>query len=184
MRKLLFLMISFFGISVGHAGAADAGSVAKFHNAVQAGDVNAVRTMLASNSSLATSLDEHKYQPIHLLDMECNEDILDLLLANGADINARNDEGVTLLHIVTDPDAIDLLVRRGADIETKDIRGWTPLIEQANNQDNGPDVVAALLAHGANPNATGSNGETPLSFARETGDEEFIKVLISAGAND
>lgn len=41
--------------------------------------------------------------------MVCNEDILDLLLANGADINARNDEGVTLLHIVTDPDAIDLL---------------------------------------------------------------------------
>jgi ankyrin repeat protein len=79
---------------------------------------------------------------------------------------------------VTDPDAVDLLIRRGADIEAKDVRGWTPLIEQANNQDNGPDVVAALLAH------KGPHGETALSFARETGDEEFIKVLVSAGATD
>ncbi|WP_164829478.1 hypothetical protein [Sinorhizobium meliloti] len=43
-----------------------------------------MRTMLASNPSLATSVDEHQFQPIHILDMECNEDILDLLLANGA----------------------------------------------------------------------------------------------------
>lgn len=118
---------------------------------------------------------EHKFQPIHLLDMECNAQILALLLANEADINARNDEGVTLLHIVTDPAAVDLLIRKGADIEAKDVCGWTPLIEQANNQDNGPDVVAALLAHGAKPNAKGSHGETALLFARETGDEDFIK---------
>ncbi len=45
MRKFLLLMISVLGISVGQAGAEDAGSVAKFHNAVQSGDVNVVRTM-------------------------------------------------------------------------------------------------------------------------------------------
>lgn len=56
------------------------------------------------------------------------------------------------------------------------------MIKQATNQDNGPDVVAALLAHGANPNATGPDGETALYFARESGDDDFIKVLISAGA--
>lgn len=43
-------------------------------------------------------------------------------------------------------------------------------------------MVAALLAHGANPNATGPDGETALYFARESGDDDFIKVLISAGA--
>jgi len=162
MRKLLLLIISVFWISVVHAGAGDAGGVAKFHNAVEAGDVHAVRSMLASSPSLATSVDRHKFQPLHLLDMECNEDILDLLLAKGADINARNDEGVTLLHIITDLDAIDLLIRRGADMEARDNRGWTPLIEQADNQQNGPNVVAALLAHGANPNARGYSGETAL----------------------
>lgn len=67
MRKLLFLMISVLGISVGEAGGEDAGSVAKFHNAVQAGDVKAARTILASNPSPETSADEHEFQPIHLI---------------------------------------------------------------------------------------------------------------------
>lgn len=42
--------------------------------------------------------------------------------------------------------------------------------------------VAGLLAHGADPNAEGHNGETALSFARETGDGSFIEVLIANGA--
>ena len=90
---------------------------------------------------------------------------------------------MTLLHIVTDPVAVDLLVRRGADIEAR-IYVVAPLIMQANNQDSGPDVVSALLAHGANPNAKGADGESALLFARQTGDEEFMTVLKSAEARD
>ncbi len=137
--------------------------------------------MLATEPGLATSRDDYGFQPVHLLDMYPDEKVLDLLLAKGADINAANDDGVTILHIVTDPDAVPLLVGRGANIEARDKRGWTPLIMQANNQQNGPDVVAALLAHGADPNAEGHNGETALSFARETGDATLIKVLIANG---
>lgn len=184
MRRLLLLLIVAFGISSGPAAAIGADAIINFHNAVRSGDVSTVRTMLATDPSLARSVDEYKFQPVHLLDMECNEEILDLLLANGADINARNDEGVTLLHIVTDPVAVDFLVRRGADIEAKDIRGWPPLMMQANNQDNGADVVSALLAHGANLNAKGTDGESALLLARQTGDEEFMKVLKSAGTKD
>jgi ankyrin repeat protein len=73
-------------------------------------------------------------------------------------------------------------VQKGADVEARDANGWTPLIMQANNQQNGPDVVAALLENGANPNAEGNGGETALSFALETGDEDFIKVLKAGGA--
>jgi ankyrin repeat protein len=181
----LFLRLSvMLGISLGPAAAMDAAMIEKFHDAVHIGDLKTVSAMLATDPALATSVDEDKFSPIHLLDMYFDEKILDLLLANGADINARNDEGVTLLHIITDPDAVSLLVQRGADIEARDVRGWTPLICQANNQDNGPDVVAALLANGANPNAKGSKGETALSFARGTGDEEFIKVMEEGGARD
>lgn len=175
-----FLVV--LGVSVGSAIAADGDAVRTFHDAVHAGEVETVRTMLATDPRLASSTDEYGFQPIHLLDMYPDEDVLDLLLANGADINAVNDEGVTILHIVTDPDAVPLLVGRGANIEARDKRGWTPLIMQANNQQNGPDVVAALLAHGADPNAEGHNGETALSFARETGDESFIDVLTANGA--
>nr|WP_245483071.1 MULTISPECIES: hypothetical protein [Agrobacterium] len=53
---------------------------------------------------------------------------------------------------------------------------------QANNQQNGPDVVAALLAHGADPNAEGHDAETALSFATETAEGSFIEVLTANGA--
>lgn len=184
MRRFFLHLLAALGISVGPAVAMDTAMIKKFHNAVHIGDVKTVKTMLTADPALATSVDEYKFQPIHLLDMYFDEEILNLLITNGADINARNDEGVILLHLVTDPDAVEVLVQRGADIEAKDARGWTPLIMQANNQDNGPDVVSALLANGANPNAKGGNGETALSFARQTGDEKFIKAITDGGARD
>lgn len=182
MFHWILRFLAVLGFSISSAIAADGDTVRTFHDAVHVGKVETVRTILATEPGLATSRDEYGFQPVHLLDMYPDEEVLDLLLANGADINAANDEGVTILHIVTDPDAVPLLVGRGANIEARDKRGWTPLIMQANNQQNGPDVVAALLAHGADPNAEGYNGETALSFARETGDGSFIKVLTANGA--
>nr|WP_283950050.1 ankyrin repeat domain-containing protein [Agrobacterium tumefaciens] len=174
--------LTFLGVTVGSAIAADGDAVRIFHDAVHAGKVETVRMMLAADPGLAVSRDQYGFQPIHLLDMYLDEEVLDLLFANGANINAVNDEGVTILHIVTDPDAVPLLMERGASIKARDKRGWTPLIMQANNQQNGPDVVAALLAHGADPNAEGHDGETALSFAKETGDGSFIEVLTANGA--
>jgi uncharacterized protein len=75
-------------------------------------------------------------------------------------------------------------VGKGADVEARDERGWNPLIEQTTNQQNGSDVVAALLANGAPPNAKGSNGESELSLARERGDAELMEMLTEAGAKD
>jgi uncharacterized protein len=90
--------------------------------------------MISADPALASSTDKYKLQPIHLLDVYFDEEILNLLLANGADINAKNDKGIALLHIVTDPDATATLVGKGADLETRDERGWTPLFEQTTMQ--------------------------------------------------
>jgi ankyrin repeat protein len=172
MRSLFICMVAAVGITFGSAAASDAdpdpdpGPVNEFHRAVHVGDLPTVRSMLAVDPALATSIDEDGFLPIHSLDMYFDAAILDLLLAAGADINARSSDGITLLHIVTDSDAVSLLVQRGADIEAKDAEGRTPLVEQANNLANGPDVVAALLANGADPNAKGTDGETTLFRSR------------------
>lgn len=156
-------------------------SVKRFHDAVQVGDRDIIEAMLAADPSLATSTDKYLFQPVHLLDVGCEEEILDLLLAHGADINARNDEGVTLLHLVTEGDFVPLLLERGADLEARDAQGWTPLIMQASEQDR-EDVIAALLEAGADVNAAGNDGQTALTFARRFGDDVLTDMLTGAGA--
>ena len=119
-------MLALFGMTAGSV--AEPVTVKTFHDAVQRGDIASVRSMLSSDPSLATSRDQWAFQPIHLMDLYFEREILDLLIANGADINAANDEGVTILHIVTEPDAVPLLVQAGANLEARDSKGWTPLI--------------------------------------------------------
>ncbi len=177
-RLALFALVS---VAI-PAMASDESEIKAFDAAVQIGDTATVQKMLADKKQLATSADEYGFQPIHLMDMYPDEAILNLLLENGADINARNDDGVTILHIVTDPNAVPMLVKSGAMIDARDKNGWTPLIMQADNQENGPDVVEALLSEGANPNAKGENGVTALALAKETGNQSLIDVLKAGGA--
>ncbi len=157
--------------------AEEPGLVAEFHDAVAIGDTARVRQMLAQDPALADSAGEFGFRPIQLLDLYFDAEILDLLLSAGADINGSNDEGVTLLHIVTDPEAVPLLVAKGANLEARDARGWTPLIMQTTSQENGPDVVIALLKAGADREARGENGMTALDLAREGGSDELLRVL-------
>jgi ankyrin repeat protein len=181
MLRLLASLLFAAGIAIGTARAMDTETVQTFHHAVRIGDFGTVETMLRSDPRLATSTDEFGFQPVHLLDMVFDRRILALLLKDGADINARNDEGVTLLHILTDPDAVSVVIAAGADIEAVDAEGWTPLLMAANEQDR-IEVIEALLAAGANPNARGRKGETALSFARSRGDVELAGILVRAGA--
>ncbi|OWV64659.1 hypothetical protein ATY76_20270 [Rhizobium sp. R339] len=184
MLRFILRVIAILGLSFSSAAAASTDVIKKFHDAVHAGNVATVRTMLAAEPSLATSVDEYRFQPIHLLDMYFEREILELLLTNGADINARNDEGITILHIVTDPEAVNILIEKGADIEARDNRGRTPLIVQLDNQQNGPDVVAALLENGANPNAKDDSGMTALDIARQTGDADLVALITASGTRN
>ncbi len=77
-----------------------------------------------------------------------------LLLEHGADINARDPMGRTLLMLATASDAMPV------------------------------DVVKLLLAKGLDVNATTPAGETALSLAKLRGHTPTVDVLLNAGAKD
>ncbi|MFB9149859.1 ankyrin repeat domain-containing protein [Roseovarius ramblicola] len=72
-------------------------------------------------------------------------------------------------------------------IEFRSAEGWTPLIIAAHGQHRG--VVNALLARGADANASGRNGTTVLMYAKsalmgqDTPDFTILEALIEAGAD-
>ena len=91
-------------------------------------------------------------------------DIIELFLANGANINDKNSTGSTPLHIL---------------VCTKNYWSSLYLDGYDNSQDTVISLLKLLLKKGASINAQDDNGDTPLHLAVETQHEEVILVLLS-----
>lgn len=109
-----------------------------------------------------------------------------LLAADGVDVNAKDDQMMTLLHLAAvynSTNALHLLLEYGAaaSLETKDRAGMRPLHRAASR--NAVDVAIALVAKGASLSAVTSYGMTPLHIAAASVATDTWKVLVDAGAD-
>jgi ankyrin repeat protein len=78
------------------------------------------------------------------------------LVGQGADVNAKDKDGFSALHVAVLQDnnaIVKYLIEKGADIEAKDSKGNTPLLNA-----NHVDVVRCLVEMGANVDAKDSKG--------------------------
>jgi hypothetical protein len=94
------------------------------------------------------------------------KDVAELLIAKGADVNAKNKNGSTPLHMAVEKgykDVAELLIAKGADVNAKDEYGSTPLHMAASSKYK--DIVELLIAKGADVNAKDESGSTPLHEA-------------------
>jgi ankyrin repeat protein len=95
-------------------------------------------------------------------------ELIELLIANGADVNAKGFGGMTALGAATSFDnteAIKLLIEKGADVNAKDNNGQTALF-YATTFDNA-EAIRLLIDNGANVNQKikmGSEEANLLSF--------------------
>lgn len=103
--------------------------------AVKAGDLEAVRAILAAAPDCVAARDKEDSTPLHWAAWKGHAEIVDALLDAGADPMARNRNGHwgdTPLHAAAHGNqraAALTLIRRGADLQARDPDGHTPLDE-------------------------------------------------------
>jgi ankyrin repeat protein len=109
------------------------------------------------------------------------------LVADGADVNAKNSDGATALMVASETrnlEVVQSLLAKGADVNAKANDGQTALFK-AVSQRNNEDVVEALIGKGADVNARTNGGGTALMAASELGQQDVstVQYLIAKGAD-
>jgi TPR repeat protein len=109
---------------------------------------------------------------------------LKALLAKGADINAKDGDGITALvwaAIRSQPAAADLLLANGATVDAATSDSSTALLFAARSGET--DIVRALLRKGADVNARNSSGITALQLAAKGSLADPVRALLEGGAD-
>jgi ankyrin repeat protein len=111
-----------------------------------------------------------------------NREMIELLIENGADVNAANEVGMTPLHFARNREIAALLLDAHADPNARNKDGNTPLHWEACGGDL--DVVELLVGSGADVHEKNSYRNTPLHCAvisSESDNTEDDKVIGIAG---
>jgi len=105
-------------------------------------------------------------------------------LANGADVNAKNNKGLTALMKASaggHADVVKFLLDKGADVNSKNTNGYTALM--AASWSGHADVVKLLLDRGVDVKAKDIEGGTALMGASWAGHADVVKLLLDKGAD-
>jgi hypothetical protein len=176
------------------------------HDAVRSMKLEPLKTVLSGISSgEVNQVAGPGVTALHVAAALNNRQAIELLLAKGANINARTEGGFTPLHWAASRDAVDaasLLVQSGADINATTPNNVTPLHWAASR--NATNVIKFLLLLDADYRSKTDAGFKPIHFAAindanqaaqflafvevtdamENGDKESHKIATSQVVED
>ena len=166
------------------------------HVAIKHGHVAVAEALLRAGADPEES-DEDDFRPLYIA--RSSLAMTKLLLKHGADVNAADDHGYTVLHRLAGNDAVpgvvEALVEAGGDLQAKsgpvsftawgEFNGLSPLHCTAMNCDM--KIMDALLRHGADVNAGDGDGLTPLHAvceisAHDDSENDHLWTLDAADA--
>jgi len=138
--------------------------------------------MLVNKNNIA-SRDSAGNTPLHLaITYKVNMDYIRYLLDCGADIDARNSNGDSVLYLAVENDAKEIgqiLINKGANVYGTNTANYSPLRLALTNGGETQDwVLGSSVIEGDD-----GNGNTPLHYAAEWKLDNAVLYLISKGAN-
>ena len=177
--------------------------------ATHAGD-KLLRDLLRDSGLPVDVRDQAGRTPLHRGSERGCPEVIEILVALGADANAKDDEGKTPLDLAVgadEPLTIDALLEGGARECAADTmlraaeRGSVPALKRVAEADpkaktrdgrtllhlvavtSGADLVPLLIRGGVSVNEKDPQGWTPLHFAAAQGQAVLVQALLAAGAD-
>ncbi|MDP7048182.1 MAG: ankyrin repeat domain-containing protein [Verrucomicrobiota bacterium] len=150
---------------------------------VRDGDVQRLAKCLAEVPGLANAMDEAGNSLLYESVVAPDVRVLEHLLANGAEVNHRNQFGRMPLHRAADEDRLEvvrLLLDNGAEVNARDCRGSTPLIASAEFASL--PVLKLLVEAGADVPTGNHYGRSALHNAAKREETDVVEFLIEHGA--
>lgn len=163
--------------------------------ATEEGDAASLRYVLRSGAD-PDARNARGLTPLMIASMSRNTAVMNILLHNGANVNAKassevedasvlhEGDGYTSLMIaawLADSNGVHLLLENGADVNEKGKDGRTPLMlaaYQANSK-----IVDELLAKGSDVDAKDNDGSTALIGASFNGHRRMVMALLKKRAD-
>lgn len=153
----------------------------RFYQAVRNNDIVSLRALLKTSD--ANLRDKRGTTPLMYAAAFGSLDAMKVLLAAGADVNAKNAfEATALMWCVSDLEKARLLVAKGANVNARSKQGSTPLLIAAAD-DGASEVVELLLERGADASVFDGSHSTALIAAAHANDLATVKLLLQKSAD-
>ncbi|MCA1053598.1 ankyrin repeat domain-containing protein [Rossellomorea aquimaris] len=161
-------------------------TVKGFFAAIQEGNNEAVEDLLKADTNLCNAEDENGLIALGVAAHYGHQDLVELLLNFGADINSVSNSKIpyipsnTALHAAiaggASCDLVEYLLSKGADVHITDSQGYTPLHIAAFDADE--QLVTLLLENhaGMNEGNETSSPQTAYEIAVSRGNKGFMKA--------
>ncbi len=177
------------------------GKSAMHRAALTASDPAIISVLVEAGGDLHARDSHSQDTPLHdAASANANPEVIAAMVGAGAEIDAGNGLGRSPLLVAAEksrhPAVVESLLNAGADLHARSPKsGMTALhfaalrkeVEFSSGRERrlAGDMIALLLARGADPNAEDRHGETPLHKAARTGGETgyIVKQLLDAGAD-
>eukprot|EP00808_Paulinella_micropora_P024855 g56495.t1 len=155
------------------------------HHAAWAGHADIVKLLVTELGANREARDVHGRTPLSGAVWRGHMEIIRLLVAQGADVNSRDQSGCTALSLAAERGDVAvvraLAIELGAKVDSVDESGSTALFDAAWNDKL--DVVQCLVTEcGCNVNQADNQGKTAIYYAAQQHSHAVVAFLAEANA--